>query len=405
MKVYIGIDWSEQKHDICYMHENGEVLRSLQISHNMEGFYALDKAREELGISFQECMVGLETAHSLLVDYLWDQGYTQIVVLPPQVVKSNQGRYRQSGARDDRWDARLIADILRTDHKHYAVWQPDSLLTRQIRSTVRMVYHLNREIVRNSNRLRAVLLRYYPAALNLFTRLSAPLTLAFIQTYPTPQAATALSYTEFTDFVRKHHHTQPRKWMHSYNTLQQPYPPTSSDIVAVYAPQAISLAKILTVFIECKETWIKELTRLYESHPDRHIFESLPAAGTFLEPALLAKLGDDRQRFPTARILQAVAGTCPITKRSGKRKSIRFRRACDREFRSIVQQWAKLTLDVSPWADAYYRSILPSCDNTNDAVRRLANRWLEILWRLWQDRVPYDQSYHLKQHTLRCKPR
>ena len=93
-----------------------------------------------------------------------------------------------------------------------------------------------------------------------------------------------------------------------------------------------------------------------------------------------------------------------MTQSSGKRHVVYFHYACDHEFRQIVQQWARLTLDVSPWAEAYYRSVLPHCRNSNDAIRHLANRWLEILWRLRQDHKPYDQDYHLKQHTLRCTP-
>lgn len=405
MRVYIGIDWSESKHDLCYLHENGEVLRRLEIAHTLAGFVALDQARRELGVSPEGCVVGLETAHNLLVDYLWEQGYTSVYVLPPNAVKSAQGRYRQSGAKDDRWDARLIADMLRTDQKRYRLWQPDSRLTCQIRLTVRFVNHLNRELVRNANRLRAVLLRYYPAAVQLFSRLDAPVTLAFIQSYPTPQAAARLSFAEFQAFLRQHHHTQPKKWAKIYSQLQAVFPSADERMVAAYAPQASTLANLLAVLVASKSAWQKELTRLYQQHPERELFASLPGAGEFLEPALLAKLGDDRQRFPSPQVLQAVAGTCPVTRRSGKRKHTYFRRACDREFRHIVQQWAKQTLDVSPWAQAYYRSVLPHCRTQNDAIRRLANRWLDILWKLWQRRTPYDQEYHWQQHTLRCKPR
>jgi transposase len=371
----------------------------------MDGFVALDQARRELGVGPEECIVGLETAHNLLVDFLWEQGYERVYILPPNAVKSAQGRYRQSGAKDDRWDARLIADMLRTDQKRYQKWQPDSRLTRQIRTAVRFVDHLNQELVRNSNRLRAVLLRYYPAAVKLFSHLDAPVSLAFIQSYPTPQAAAQLSFTQFQVFLRQHHHTQPKKWAEIYSRLQDPYPCADDRIVAAYTPQALTLANILAVLVASKSAWQKELTRLYEQHPERELFASLPGAGVFLEPALLAKLGDDRQRFPTPQVLQAVAGTCPVTRRSGKRQHAYFRRACDREFRHIVQQWAKQTLDDSPWAQAYYRSVFPHCRTKNDAIRRLANRWLEILWKLWQDRTPYDQEYHLKQHTLRCKPK
>lgn len=405
MKVYIGIDWSEQKHDICYLKENGEVLRLLQIQHSIKGFSDLDQGRQELGVQAVDCSVGLETAHNLLVDYLWECGYQQIYVLPPKAVKSARGRFRQSGAKDDPWEARLIADILRTDWHRYTPWQPDSLLTRQIRAAVRMVLHLTKEMVRNTNRLRAVLLRYYPAAAHLFARLDSAVLLAFIQAYPSPQQSAELSFEEFSHFLRSHHHTQRKGWVHSYNKLKAPYPPTHPDVVATYMPQAMTLAGILVVLVEHKAQWLKELTRLYTQHPDRPIYSSLLAAGDFLEPALLAKLGDDRQHFPSPKILQAYAGTCPVTQRSGKRHVVIFRWACDHEFRHIVHQWAKLSLEQSPWAEAYYSTVLPHCRSSNDAIRRLANRWLEILWRLWQDRKPYDQLYHLSRHASRGMPR
>ena len=131
----------------------------------------------------------------------------------------------------------------------------------------------------------------------------------------------------------------------------------------------------------------------------------LPRAGTLLSPALLSKLGDDRARYPNPAVLQAVAGTCPVTNRSGKHSHVYFRSACDHEFRHIVQQWARLTLDASPWAATYYRTVRPHCKTDSDAIRRLANRWLEILWRLWVDRKPYDEALHLRQHTLRTQAR
>ena len=179
MKVYIGIDWSENKHDICFMHESGEVLRTLQIKHTVAGLRELDLARQSLGVEARECVVGMETAHNLLVDYLWDQRYIQIYVLPPKAVKSAQSRFRQSGAKDDPWDARLIADILRTDQSRYSPWKPDAPLTRQIRAEVRFASQLGQELVRNSNRLRSTLLRYYPAATQTFSRLDGQVSLAF----------------------------------------------------------------------------------------------------------------------------------------------------------------------------------------------------------------------------------
>jgi len=404
MKVYIGIDWSEKKHDICYVHENGEVLRYLKISHDVEGFLELDRARQELGVASSDCLVALETAHNLLIDFLCNQNYGALYIIPPNAVKSAQGRYRQSGAKDDSQDARLIADILRTDRGRFPLWRPDSALTRQIRAKISLILFLTQGIIRHSNRLRAVLLRYYPAALQIFSSLDTLISQAFIQAFPTPQDAQKLTFEDFKLFAQQHHHTHPKNWARCYNQLQAHYPSADPDVVTAYSQEAVILTEILNKLVRTKQQALHDLQILYRQHPDHFIYTSLPAAGVFLEPALLAKLGDDRQRYLSPAALQSLAGTCPVTRQSGKSRIVVFRRGCDHEFRQIIQQWAKMTIRVSPWAEAYYRSVRPHCDSENDAVRRLANRWLAIIWKLWQDRIPYDQNYHLRQHALRCLP-
>lgn len=403
MTVYIGIDWSVNKHDICYMNEKGEVIQTEEIPHSIVGFVRMDNLRRQTGVDAKNCIVGLETSHNLLVDYLWEQGYGQIYVIPPNSVKSAQGRYRQSGAKNDAWDARLIADLLRTDQKRYTKWNPDLPVTREMRSAVSMLENLNQELVRNTNRLRAVLLRYYPEAAELFSRLNSLVALAFIEQYPSIEDANLMTYEEFKVFLRKNHHSQKRVWPKYYAQLQQPGMKAQDAVVEACKPHALSLVRILKVLIVEKKHWQNRLNDLYDQHPDKEIFASLPAAGEFLEPALLAKMGDDRERFPNPHVLQAVAGTCPVTYQSGRKRVVHYRWACDHQFRKIVQQWARLTIEVSPWAAGYYRSVRPRCSTTNDAIRRLANRWLEILWRLWYDRVPYDETYHLKRHALRSE--
>ena len=219
MNVYIGIDWSKNKHDICLMQESGEVLRILQIPHTIAGFRELDKVRQSFGLGVEDVVVGLETAHNLLVDYLWEQGYSTIYILPPHAVKSAQGRFRYSGAKDDTWDARLIADILRTDRRRYSPWKADSPITRQIRAEVRFVSQLGQEVVRDVNRLRSILLRYYPAAAEAFSHLEGVVSLAFLQSYPTPQQAESLSFEDFKIFLHEHHHTQKRVWPKIYTRI------------------------------------------------------------------------------------------------------------------------------------------------------------------------------------------
>jgi len=115
MQVYIGIDWSEDKHDVVFMNQAGVDVARLTIPHSLDGFVQLEAARRKLGLAPDECMLGLETAHNLIIEYLWSQAYQQVYVIPPSVVKSNRNRFRQSGARDDQSDGYFLADILRTD--------------------------------------------------------------------------------------------------------------------------------------------------------------------------------------------------------------------------------------------------------------------------------------------------
>jgi transposase len=320
------------------------------------------------------------------------------------VVKSSRGRYGHSGARDDTLDAQLLADLLRTDRARLYPWRPDSSLTRQIRARVSFLTFLKHAAIRVHNRLRAVLLRYYPQALELFSGLMVPTTLAFIAAFNTPQALNALSYEAFVAFAHQQGHWHRQGLLACYARLQQTPLQASPATVAAYQDEARLLAQQLRELILAKQEVQRALNALFVQHPDQAIFTSLPGTGDFLAPALLAKLGDDRDRFPSAASLQALAGTCPVTVASGKRKRVIFRHACDPEFRQIAQQWARCSLRKSVWAVAYWQQVRPRCASDHDAYRRLANRWLAVLWKLWQSREPYDEAYHLQQRRLRSQP-
>jgi len=405
MRVYIGIDWSESKHDIVFMNEAGSPIVRLTTPHTSEGFLELDATRRDLDVGQHNCLIGLETAHNLVIDFLWSHNYTHVYVVPPSVVKSTRGRYGHSGARTDQSDAFLLADLLRTDRARLQPWHPDSLLTRQIRAKVSLINHLTHSVVRLSNRLRAVLLRYYPAALNVFSSLRTQIALEFIQAYPSPQAAAALTYNEFRAFAKQNSYTQPRRLPACFGRLQLPQPSPMPETILIYQDEAAQLAALLSNMVRGKNQALRELQSLFHQHPDAHIFDSLPGAGDFLAPALLAKFGDDRQRFPKPASVQSLAGTCPVTDESGKRKVIRFRRSCDKEFRNIAQQWAIKSRTESLWASFYWEQVRPHCGSRSHAYRCLANRWLAIAWKLWQAQRPYDEAYHLRQRALRSKPR
>lgn len=402
--VYIGIDWSEQKHDVVFQNEAGAELLRRTISHTAAGMEELDGLRRQLGVAASECVVGLETNHSLLIDFLWGNGYTDIYVLPPNQVKSSQGRRRQSGAKGDQADAALIAELVRTDRHRLYPWHPGSDLLQQMRARVSFLGFLTTSIVRTSNRLRSVLLRYYPAALRVFSSLQTEICQAFIQAYPTPQAAAQLDFETFQAFAIEHHYTHRRRLPGCFTRLQVPQPQARPASVLAYQGEAQLLAASLNQLVLAKKQTERELKQLMQQHPDRFIFESLPGAGDYLAPALLVKFGEDRQRFPDPQRVQTLAGTCPVTVQSGKSRWVRFRKACDKEFRQITQQFARSSLKQSLWAEAYYCQVRPRCRSDSHAYRCLANRWLAIIWKMWQDRSTYDEAYHMQRRIQRALP-
>lgn len=404
MTIYIGIDWSETHHDVCILQENGSRLSAFQIEHSPDGFAQLAQEIEKLGLPAEENLVALETAHNLLTDFLLDCHYL-VYVLAPSVVKSSRGRFGSSGARNDQRDAHLLADMLRTDRARFAPWKPNGSVIRQMQVQLGFIDDLTETITRFSNRLRAQLLRYFPSALNLFSDLTTQITLHFLIAYPTPQAARALTYDQFVAFCRSHAYSHPQDMPKNYACLHQPTLRPDPAMEAAYQKVVPFLARQLLSAVRRKKQAIREVQQLFVSHPDQAIFASLPGAGELLAPKLLVMFGDHRDRYPMPGSVQALAGTCPVTIHSGKSKSIRFRKACNRDFRRTAQQLAIFSVRQSPWAAAYFADALSRGQSESHAYRCLANRWLAIAWTLWQRNECYDESRHLQDVNRHQRPR
>jgi len=400
MQVYIGLDWSSKKHDIVITDETGKRISAGVMEHSQEGFSKVEQMRKRLGVSQDECVIGLETAHTILIDYLWESGYEHLRVIHPNIVNKSRERYSQSGAYDDQSDAFVISDLLRTDGHRFAPWHPGSPLLQEMRRTVSFAQFMTKQSTMQANRLEAVLRRYYPAARQLFTWPSQ-IACHFLLAHPTFEAARRLSFEEFGTFLKTHGHTQTKNWLKIYDKLQADYPQAAPAAVAAGQAEALPLAQMLLDTQKSKQQTLRHLQILFQQHEDAPLFSSLPGAGELLAPALLVKFGEDRARFPKASTVQMLAGTAPITKRSGKRKRVLFRRACDKSFRYFVQQFALNSLRDSDWAQAYYQAATQRGMKRNQAFRSLGNRWLSIIWRMWLDRTPYDEAYHLQQRLAR----
>jgi hypothetical protein len=290
------------------------------------------------------------------------------------------------------------------------------------------IAYLTKLITSHTNRLRSILLRVYPQVLQAFNDVQACLALHLLIAYPTAITLTGLSYTEFAAFCHQQHCYR-LDWITTwYSRLQQPQPSVQATIATAYQDEIVFIAQQLLSLVQRKKQALQQVQVLYQQHPDHIIFTSLPGAGALLQPKLLAMFGEDRARFPSPQDIRALAGTCPVTKQSGKRRHVQFRRACNHAFRETAQQYAVASVQKVDWAAAYYSSSLSRGLHKNHAYRCVANRWLVsykcnlckkstdfgwfgsglsglgIIWKIWQTHQPYDETYHLNQIHQQRRP-
>jgi len=396
MELLIGIDWSQDHHDVRVLSEAGASLLRFQIPHSPAGFDRFEERIAQFNVPPTHCLVALETAHNLLIDFLWAHQY-QVYVIAPSVVHAAKGRFTSSGAGNDDKSAFLLADLLRTDRHRFTPWKPDGPLVIQMRAKLSLIDSLSHSITRYTNRLHAVLQRYYPQACSLFSNLHTPISLHFLIAYPAPDLAHALSFSQFARFCRDHHYPFPHRLPELYACLRTPALRPNPAIIPAYQEETGFLAQLLLTLLERKEQTLHEVRALFAQHPDAPIFSSLPGAGPLLEAKLLVMFGDQRERFPSPAAIQALAGTCPVTDQSGKRRRVYFRKACNHDYRNTAQQFAMESAMHSEWAATYLADALARGMSKSHAYRCLANRWLAIIWHLWQTRQPYDEAFHLQQ--------
>jgi transposase len=403
MKTIIGIDWSEQKHCVYLYNEEGARLSRFEIEHSVAGFAQLERHLAKVNPEPADCLIAIETSHNLLVDFLHSRGCT-LYIIAPNVVKNNRGRQGSSGAKDDDRDAQLLADILRTDRGRLIPWLADGPLVRQMRTLLSWVDDLTGLIVAQHNRLRSNLLRYYPQPLTAFITLTGPIALHFLAAFPAPKELKSLTFAHFQAFCHQHRYFRydfiPTMFAH----LQKPAPTLDEEIVPAYRLYTVFLANQLLLLIEQKKETIKHVNLLFDQHPDAFIFASIPGAGELLAPKLLVMFGDHRQLYPHRSVLPSIAGTAPVTVASGKSRYVKFRRGCNRRFRHTAQQLAQCSTRKSVWAASYFDQVYSRGGSKSHAYRCLANRWLHIIWTLWQTRQAYDEDYHLRQVARHRRP-
>lgn len=393
---HIGIDWASDHHDVAVVDSDGNKISAFRIDQKPEGLEALREKLHELSAAAggkEKLVIGIETARLLLVEFLLNEGYS-IYPINPKAVDRYRDRYTSSKAKDDNFDAEVIANALRTDLHRLRLLRPDSELLRELRILVKDQSRLIRIQTMFFNQLHACLKDYYPVAEELFDNLDGVTPLEYLKRYPRPTNA---SFKELEKFLRSHHHPHPEKKAREIaDALSGPQIPV--DEFTVRAKSFGMLAKVeniqmLRIQIQNYQDKIDEL---FEKHPDSNIFKSLPGAGEKTAPRLLVEFGDNRERYSDADSVQCEAGTSPVTRKSGNAvTNVCIRRACRKTFRNTMHQFSYCSLKQNSWAKVTYDQQRAKKATHASALRVVGDKWIKIIYQLWKKGIPYDENIFL----------
>jgi transposase len=386
---YAGVDWASRAHAVCIVDERGSLLERFEVEHSEPGLRALGRRLAKAGVGG----VAIERPDGPVIDALFAAGLT-VYVIASRHVKALRTRYGTAGNKDDRADAYLLADVLRTDGQRLRPLQPDSPETVTLRATVRARKDLVQTRIRLMQQLRAHLELVYPGAVGLFWDLDSPIALRFLLRFPSAAKAAWLSPKRMAAWLRGEGYcgrTSPDELCRRLAVA--PLGVTGPEAEARSAVTLAFVRSLLAVRDQVAELEARIAEQL-ELHPDGVIFRSLPRAGQVRAAGLLAEIGDVRERFPTPESLACLAGAAPSTRQSGQHLAVTFRFACDKKLREALVDFAEDSRFANPWAADVYRRARERHKTHPHAGRILARAWVYVIWRCWQDRVPYDPAKH-----------
>jgi transposase len=400
--LLVGVDWAESEHAACLLDQAGAVLRRLRVPHTAVGLRRLVAAIAEREPHASAVLVAIERPDGLLVEALLEAGYT-LYALNPKAVERYRDRTSSAGAKTDPADAELLARILLTDRDRHLPLRPSRPEVAAIRAIARDDERASRDQRRLLNRLRQDLLTVFPQALEAFADLGASTALAFLDRWPSAAQAQLVGPDELAAFLREQRHGWPQRAAATIRAaLAAEALATSTSLAQAKAGSIQLAAQQLLLLHRQRAAWRKQLEALLEgdgAHPDGEILLSLPGLDARLAARVLGEIGDRRERFPTPAALQCYAGTAPVTKASGRQRVVAARLACNRFLRQSLVNWALCTLRRSAWARAFYDRQRANGKTHHQALRALANRWLEILHHLLTTGQHYDETVHLHNRT------
>lgn len=387
---YAGFDWASDHHDVIILDDAGKLVADFKFDHSVAG-WQLWKERIAL---YPKLGVAIETSFGAVVEQILGT-CAHVYPVHPASAKRYRERKHPSGTKTDRHDAWALADALRTDGHAWRQLSEKDPMIEELRILCRDEVSLIGERTALINQARQAAREYYPTALEAFEDWTTPSTWAFIERFPDSAA------------LKKAGRRQWEKFLHTHKLYR---PETTEKRLALFAAAAdwqindyMIQAKRIYLLTKIKQlraleaqlkAYRQRIEDLFTKHPDSEIFGSLPGAGAKLAPRLLAEIGSDRNLHQDAQSLQCLSGTAPVSYQSGKISKVNMRRACNHNLRHTMHLLADLSRLKSPWARVYYDQLRERGKTHAQALRSLGQRWLSILFRMWQTRTCYEADKH-----------
>jgi len=393
--VIVGIDWADTNH-VFHLIDLDETPLTGDVKQDPKAIDDLVKAwrKRSPGARFA---VAVETTKGPLITVLLQ--YHDVVIYPinPAALASYRKAFAHGGGKNDPGDAMLLAEYLQHYLEKLRPLRQDEPLTREIASLAEDRRRLVDQRTAHCNEFKAVLKRYFPVILQLnAAKIYAEFILRFVLKYPTladAQKAGASRLRKFFYGVGAKQKVEDRveKIMSAM--------PMSDDgvILRTCARRASALCRLIETYNQQIDRYDNEIKELVVQHADYAIVASLPAGAYATRGRLIAALGDDRTRYANAESLQAASGIAPLTTQSGKQRFVSSRWACSKFMKQTFHEFAGLTITKCRWAGAYYKMQRSKGKSSQMARRALAYKWQRIIYRCWQDRVPYDEARYIER--------
>jgi transposase len=390
---FIGFDWAREKHAVVLVDRTGKIVLEFDFPHTLEGWQSFRQKTQ----AFAPLAVAIETNQGIVVDQLL-QGDYPVYPVNPVAAESYRKRKMPSGTKTDFFDAWGLADGLRVDGQNWKQLTPTDERTQEIRLLCKDEVALIQQRTLLVNQLQQALVEYFPAALEAFDDWTMPAAWEFIVVFSTPEALVKAGRRRWEKFLHSHRLWRPQtadKRLEIFARADQ-FQGTPA-LVKAKSQLAVSLCRVLRTLQQQLNEYRQRITECFHQHPDHELFGSLPGAKEVLAPRLLAAIGVNPDRYDRRHeVLQAFAGTAPISFTSGQFEIAKIRWACDAFLRHTMHLWADCFRHASAWGEAYYQKKRADGLSHACALRCLGQRLLKIVMRMLIDKKPYDAELHAR---------